>query len=300
MDVRRLELLRELSMRRSITAVAAATHRTPSAVSQQLKVLEREAGVPLIERSGRGVVLTAAGRELARSATEIATALERADAVWQTFKNNPIGEVTIATFPTAGQMLLPDALVALRSVEGLVVHCEDADPGTDEFLDLTADFDIVLAHSPTGRSAWAGHGLAMAELMVEPLDIALPLGHRLADRATVTAGDLVGETWIGVPDGFPFERIMQEIETTSGEPVRVEQRFASTRVTEAFVAAGLGIAVVPRYTAGTAGIVVKPLRGVNSVRHIVALMRPDRAERLSVRTVVRELRAQAGRLLHSV
>ncbi|WKK73031.1 LysR family transcriptional regulator [Rathayibacter oskolensis] len=142
-------------MRRSITEVAEATHRTPSAVSQQLKVLEREAGVPLIERSGRGVVLTAAGRELARSATEIAIALERADAVWQTFKNNPIGEVTIATFPTAGQMLLPRALVALQSVEGLVVQCEDADPGTDEFADLTADFDIVLGHSPNGRSAWA-------------------------------------------------------------------------------------------------------------------------------------------------
>ncbi|PPF17126.1 MULTISPECIES: LysR family transcriptional regulator [unclassified Rathayibacter] len=300
MDVRRLELLRELSMRRSITAVAEATHRTPSAVSQQLKVLEREAGVPLIERSGRGVVLTAAGRELARSATEIAIALERADAVWQTFKNNPIGEVTIATFPTAGQMLLPNALVALRSVEGLVVQCEDADPGTDEFADLTADFDIVLAHSPTGRSAWAGRGLAMAELMVEPLDIGLPAGHRLADRATVSAADLVGETWIGVPDGFPFERVMQDIETASGEAVRVEQRFASTRVTEAFVAAGLGIAVLPRYTAGGAGVVVKPLRGVNSVRHIVALMRPDRAERLSVRTVVRELRAQAGRLVHAL
>ncbi|WKK73032.1 LysR substrate-binding domain-containing protein [Rathayibacter oskolensis] len=145
-----------------------------------------------------------------------------------------------------------------------------------------------------------GRGLAMAELMVEPLDIALPLDHRLADRPTVTAADLVGETWIGVPDGFPFERIMQEIETASGGPVRVEQRFASTRVTEAFVAAGLGIAVVPRYTAGTAGIVVKPLRGVNSVRHIVALMRPDRAERLSVRTVVRELWAQAGRIVHAM
>ena len=55
MDVRRLELLRELSMRRSITAVAEATHRTPSAVSQQLKVLEREAGVPLVDDYGKAL-----------------------------------------------------------------------------------------------------------------------------------------------------------------------------------------------------------------------------------------------------
>ena len=68
MDVRRLDLLRELADRGSVTAVAEATGRTPSAVSQQLKVLEREAGMPLTERSGRGFVLTSAGHALARSA----------------------------------------------------------------------------------------------------------------------------------------------------------------------------------------------------------------------------------------
>jgi DNA-binding transcriptional LysR family regulator len=70
MDVQRLELLRELAERHSVTAVARATHRTPSAVSQQLKVLEREAGLPLTERSGRGLVLTDAGRALARPASQ--------------------------------------------------------------------------------------------------------------------------------------------------------------------------------------------------------------------------------------
>ena len=78
MDVRRLDLLRELAERGSVTAVAEATGRTPSAVSQQLKVLEREAGMPLTERSGRGLVLTSAGHALARSATDVAIALERA------------------------------------------------------------------------------------------------------------------------------------------------------------------------------------------------------------------------------
>ena len=74
MEVRRLDLLRELSERGSVTAVAEATGRTPSAVSQQLKVLEREAGMPLTERSGRGLVLTSAGHALARSAADVAIA----------------------------------------------------------------------------------------------------------------------------------------------------------------------------------------------------------------------------------
>ena len=80
MDVRRLDLLRELAERGSVTAVAAATHRTPSAVSQQLKKLEREVGVPLTERSGRGLSLTSAGVALARSAGDVAVALARAGA----------------------------------------------------------------------------------------------------------------------------------------------------------------------------------------------------------------------------
>ena len=119
MDVQRLELLRELAERRSITEVARATHRTPSAVSQQLKVLEREAGLPLTERSGRGLILTDAGRALSRSATDVAVALARANAVWDEFRNHATGEVSLVTFPTAGEMLLPGALRQIASVPGL-------------------------------------------------------------------------------------------------------------------------------------------------------------------------------------
>ena len=121
MDVKRLELLRELAERGSVAAVAQATHRTPSAVSQQLKVLEREAGVALTERVGRGIVLTGSGRVLAQTATDVAVALERAQAVWDDFIATPQGEVTLATFPTGGQMLLPGLLRTVAETPGLVV-----------------------------------------------------------------------------------------------------------------------------------------------------------------------------------
>jgi DNA-binding transcriptional LysR family regulator len=299
MDVQRLELLRELGERHSVTAVARATHRTPSAVSQQLKVLEREACLPLTERSGRGLVLTEAGRALARSATDIAVALERANAVWDEFRNRATGEVSLVTFPTAGQMLLPGALQDLAEVDGLVLHCTDMDPELSDFPALTSEFDIVLAHSMRGQVPWGGRGLTVVPLMTEPLDVGLPADHRLASRASVGAADVVGETWIGVPDGYPFERIVHEIEQQGGGRVNVSQRFADMRLVEAFIMAGLGIALVPRYTSGggqPGRLVLKPLRGVDAERQIVALMRPDRAERLAVRTVVDVLRTRAARV----
>src|SRR6187402_3013144 len=147
MDIRRLELLRELAERGSVTAVAKATHRTASAVSQQLKILEREAGVPLTERAGRGITLNAAGRALARTATDVATAIERAEALWQDFRSAPRGEVTLVVFPTGGQMLMPGLLAAIDGMPGLTLHAGDLDSHVTDIADLTADFDIVVADS---------------------------------------------------------------------------------------------------------------------------------------------------------
>lgn len=293
MDVRRLDLLRELAARGSVTAVAAATHRTPSAVSQQLKVLEREAGMPLTVRSGRGIALTSAGQALARSATDVAVALERASAVWDEFRNHPSGEVTLLTFPTAGQMLLPRLLADVAEVPGLRLSCTDLDPEVRRFADLTTDYDIVLAYAMRGDRNWGGRGLTVQPLMSEPLDIGVSLRHRLAGRSYLTPADIVNETWIGVPPGFPFERVMHTIEELGGGTITTAQRFSDMRIVEALIASDAGIGLVPRYTSGWLNkqeIVAKPLRGVDTNREIVALMRPDQAQRLAVRTVVNMLR----------
>jgi DNA-binding transcriptional LysR family regulator len=297
MDVRRLELLRELAERGSITAVAAATNRTSSAVSQQLKVLEREAGIPLTERRGRGVVLTGAGRMLAQTATDVAVALERADALWEDFKQAPRGDVTLTIFPTGGQMFLPGLLTAIADVPGLTLACTDQDPQLPDFADLTPDFDIVVADAPSILPSWRERGLAVVPLMKEELDVALPEGHPLAAKATLSPRDLVDETWISVPVGFPYDRILREIETVTGVPAKVGQRFLDNGIVEAIVAAGHGIAILPRFTTRDHenGLVTRPLSGVRTTRQISALMRPDRAERPSVRLVVEALRAEASR-----
>ncbi|CAN5258042.1 LysR family transcriptional regulator [soil metagenome] len=298
MDVRRLELLRELAERGSITAVAQATNRTASAVSQQLKVLEREAGIALTEKSGRGIRLTGAGRMLAQTATDVAIALERADAVWNDFKQAPQGEVTLTTFPTAGQMLLPGVLAAVADVPGLTLICSDQDPLLPDFADLTADFDIVIADAPRILPSWRERGLTVVRLLTEPLDIALPEGHPLAAKESLSPRDVIGETWIGAPEGFPYDRILQQIEAVAGASAQVRQRFRDNGIIEAVVARGEGISILPRYTTRDHenGLTTRPLNGVATSRQISALLRPDRAERPSVRRVIEILRTEGARV----
>lgn len=301
MDVKRLELLRELASRGTVGAVADAMRVTPSAVSQQLKVLEQEAGTPLTEPAGRGIALTVAGRALVQTATEIAIAVEKAESRFREFMKQPAGEVTLTTFPTGGQMLLPSVLARLGETPGLTLICTDQDPMLPDFADLTPDFDIVLADSPMSSPSWRERGLAVIPLMSEPLDIALPEGHRLAKKTKLTPADLAGETWIGSPVQFPFDRILQEIEAVNAAPAIVAQRFMDNGIVESMVAAGQGIAILPRYTTRDRenGLITRPLAGVRTRRDISALMRPDRAERPSVQLVIEILKDEAAKLAAS-
>ena len=295
MDVRRLELLRELSDRGSVTAVAEALHLTPSAVSQQLKTLEREAGVPLTERAGRGIALTTAGHALAETAKDVAVAIRRAEAAWSEFVEQPRGEVSVTFFPTGGEMLLPGFLRRVSDVPGLRVVCTDQDPLLPDFADLAMDHDIVVADAPGVLPSWRERHLVSVELMREPLDVVLPEGHPLAVKSELTPADVVDENWIGNPDGFPFDRILQRVEAITGHEAHRVQRLIDNSIVEALVASGHGIAILPRFTTRDRenGLVTRPLVGVRSERVIWAIMRPDRAVRPSVRLVVEALRDEA-------
>jgi DNA-binding transcriptional LysR family regulator len=295
MDVKRLELLRELAERGSVGAVADAMHVTASAVSQQLKVLEKEAGYTLVEPSGRGVALTVAGRALAQTATEIAVAIERAEGRWREFMKQPAGQVTLSTFPTGGEMLLSGVLTRLADVPEVELVLSDDDSMATDFAELTPDHDVVLADSPTTSAIWHERGLQVVPLMSEPLDVALPEEHPLARKASLSPKDVVGETWIGVPHDYPYDRVLSQVVAATGEPVRIAQRIADNGIVEALVAGGHGIAILPRFTTRehSNGLVTRPLVGIRAKREISALLRPDRFERPSVRLVIQALRDEA-------
>lgn len=295
-DVQLLAVLRELADRGSVTAVAAATHRTPSAVSQQLQTLQRQVGVTLVERAGRGVRLTDDGRVLAGLAGGVATAIAGVDAAWREHLGGATGRVGLAVFPSAAELLLPGLLTRMREHPGIELVLADVDVNEDEFGPLAADHDVVVGHRPDGAPPAGRSGLETVALLREPLDVALPPGHRLAGRRRVGITDVVEESWIGVPEGYPIDRVLTAMAAATDTPPQVRFRTIHLPLIENLVAAGHGVALVPRYTSGTraAGrFVLAELGEVRAGRRIEALVRPDRAVRPAVRTVLEALVAEA-------
>lgn len=289
MDPRHLDLLRELADRGTVTAVAAATHRTPSAVSQQLRSAEREAGVPLVEPLGRGLRLTRAGRVLAEGAVEVAAALARVQAQLDTLRDAPEGLVTVGALPSAAEVLVPELLVRLRDSE-IRVEVDDFDVAESDFPARAVDHDLVIGHTLTGDAPRGSGHLRRFTLAREPLDVALPVGHRLARHRELTPSMVVGEPWVAVPEGYPFDTVLVAIENATGQRLERVQRLRDNRVVEALVARGLGLALLPRFTTGPQpGVVTRPLVGVGASRHVVAMSRPDIAERVAVRAVLDHL-----------
>jgi DNA-binding transcriptional LysR family regulator len=295
MDARHLATLRAVRDRGGVTAAARALHLTPSAVSQQLRALSRDAGVEVVDPDGRGVRLTGAGQALAEAAVDVAVALERARAAGDAFRTAPRGTVRVAAFQSGAELLAPGLLSRVAALDGITVDLGDEDVAQHAFPALTADFDIVVAHRPDAEDAWPAD-LRVVPLLREPLDVALPADHPLADRATLEPADLADAAWISVREGFPVAAVLDAVAAGTGSPPRVVQRINDFGVVEALVAAGHGISLLPRYTAGRRpGVRLVPLAGVRAGRRIDALLRPDRAERLVVRRVLTALRAEAAR-----
>jgi len=147
LDVRKMDLLRELARLGTIAAVARARFCTPSAVSQQLSALEREAGVQLIRRSGRGVELTAAGADLADRTEPVLALLEQAAAALAASRTDLAGELRIGAFQTAVRTLLPAALVALGTEHPrLELRVTELDPAQAPDALRAGVLDIALVH----------------------------------------------------------------------------------------------------------------------------------------------------------
>ena len=294
MNIAHLELLRELRAHRTLAAVASVTGRSPSAVSQQLRNAERELGIRLVEPAGRGLRLTSAGELLAEGAVGVAAEVERVRARLDELIGVAEGSVRVAALPSAAEVLAPGLLCSLAGGRVQVV-LEDADVAEHEFPRLADDMDIVIGHSMGGPVPEGAGRLACVPLLREPLDVALPVANPLAARTAIAAADLAGLEWIGVPEGFPFDAVRIGIEQAAGSALRVTQRIRDNRVVAALVEAGLGLALLPRFsTRPSAGLVLRPLRDVPAARFVVAMCRPDRAERAAVRRVLDVLRQVAA------
>ncbi len=295
MDTHHLRLLRELGERGSVAAVARALHVTPSAVSQQLAVLQRSAPVPLTERSGRRLVLTEAGRALAAAAVEVLTALDRAARAVGDYLDAPGTPVTVAAFHSAGLAWFAPLIARLTESGGPPVRCADRDVPHAEFPALVGDHDLVLAHRPAHSSPWPADRLTVIPLRYEPLYVAMPAGHPLAPRDRLTAADAAAWPWIGVHEGFPLAAVLTAIAAAAGRPLEVRHRINDFTVAASLVAAGEALALLPAHTTPPdPRLVLRPLADLTTGRHIDVLARPETLHRASVRTVLDALRTVAS------
>lgn len=289
MELRHLILLRELAERGSVAATAQALHVSPSAVSQQLRSAEREWGAALVEPAGRGIRLTEAGRLLADGAVDVASAMAAVQRRWDEFTGSVGGAVSIATLPSAGAVLLPALLHRLQGT-GIELQIHDHDVAEARYADLARDHDLVIGHRMTEHPPAEWSALARFDLLREPIDVAMPISHPLAGAQAVRAKDIAGERWVGVPEGFPFDNLRNELEAKARKAFLVQQRVRDNNLVAALVVAEIGIGLLPRLsTPPLDGLVLKPLAGVAASRIISALARPDVAQRAAVRFVLSQL-----------
>lgn len=294
MDVRRLRLLRELADRGTVTAVAEALSYTPSAVSQQIRALQTEVGVPLTEPAGRGLRLTDAGWSLAARADEILAALDRAEAELDTYRSIPRGVVRVASFPSAALLLLPGLLRRMAEHPKVRLECRDIDMAPTEVPRLTADFDLVVTHRDDHAPPFDDRRMEITPLLREPLDVALPPGHPLADRERVELTELAREPWLSVDIGFPVDDVLRSLAVRTGARPQVIQRINDFRVIEALVADGHGIALLPRHSTEGTRLVLRPLAGVRAGRNIEVVSRRGATERPAVQVCLEALMAETA------
>lgn len=240
LDPRKLRLLRELARRGTIAAVADAVTFTPSAVSQQLSALEREAGVPLLERTGRTVALTPAGHLLVEHAQAVLESLERAAAALAAVHGEPAGPLRLGAFPTAARVLLPVALAELaRSCPALEPMVSEIDPADVSGALRAGELDLALVHEYDFVPPVTDGSLATEPLFAEPM--------YLTGRACLA--DARDDPWIVSKPGTLCHAMAVRACQAAGFEPRVRHHVDDFDTVLAFAAAGHGVALVPRLAA---------------------------------------------------
>ncbi|MEW2521775.1 LysR substrate-binding domain-containing protein [Actinacidiphila alni] len=274
-DLRKLQILRALRDTGTVTAAATALRMTPSAVSQQLAALSKQIGTPVIEARGRGVRLTGAAHVLLRHAEVVFAQLERAGAELDGYAKGEAGVVRIGAIATAiARLVVPAAQLLRREAPGITLSVREAE-AAEVYEELAAgDVDLALSlavDAPTARDP----RFVIAPLLTDPLDIALPATHPLVAAPGLRLAQLAEEPWIFGSRG-PWREITLAACADAGFVPEQAHAAADWPAIFALVAAGMGIALVPRMT-GTGAmahdLVVRPLDVDRPRRRIVGAVR---------------------------
>jgi molybdate transport repressor ModE-like protein len=296
LDVRRMRVLREVAARGTIAAAARALSFTPSAVSQQLAALEREAGVALLDRHGGRVRLTEAGRRLVARTESILAELEVATSELAAVAAEVTGDVHVAAFPSAERALLAPAIAALAHRHPDVrVRTTELEPEASIPALRLGDVDLAVSHEDVSRPAPADARLERVDLLEDPLRVVLPAA-RATDAATVRLASLADARWVATPPGTACRAMLDDASRAAGFVADVPFHANDFGVLAAYVAAGLGVAMVPGLAldAFGEGVVVRPLAEPVTRRIYVSARRGGLA-RPALAAIVDALRETAVR-----
>jgi DNA-binding transcriptional LysR family regulator len=302
LDLHRLRLLHELHARGTIAAVADALQYTPSAVSQQLAVLEREAGVELLEPAGRSVRLTDAALVLVGHAGALLERAELAQAELAAAAGDVAGRGRIASFQSTALKLAVPAMQTLAR-EAPALRCELVEAEPEESLPALAlgDVDLVLAdewqHQPLPRPV----GVTREDLHHDPVRLVLPEDHRAARRraGAVALAELADEAWTtGHPDTAWEEIVIRTSRDLGGFDPDIRHRTNDSVTSLALVAGGRAVTLLPELVAPEThpGVAVREIAEGSLHRTIFMATRSADAQRPSVRALRAAVRRAAAEL----
>ncbi|MDX3853466.1 LysR family transcriptional regulator [Streptomyces sp. AK02-01A] len=291
LDRRRMQLLRAVVTSGSVTAAARNLGYTPSAVSQQMAVLEKEAGISLLERTGRGVRPTEAGRLLTDYAAVIDRHFAEAEVALAELRAGRTGRVVVRYFATAGATLVAPAVAALRRDQpGVQVELKLSDP--EDPLPKVRDrlADIALVVRPRGQLS--ADGIRFVHLLDDRYFAVLPEGHRLTAKRELDLTDLADEPWVGNDQPGPcLDPVLDACGAAGFSPNFVVES-GDYATAQGFVAAGLGVSLIPEMGLGSRhpAVAVRPVRNPEPVRTIYAAIREPAPAQPALRRLLDALR----------
>jgi DNA-binding transcriptional LysR family regulator len=277
LNLGRLQLLREVSRRGTIAAAAGAMQLTPSAVSQQLAALERETGSKLLERVGRSVRLTDAGRLLVRHADIIATAVAEAEAELAGMREAVTGDFRFSAFPTAARAVMPSVLAALsQRYPDLRLSLRDLEAAESVAALRLGEVDIAIVDEYEGMALPGESAYERHDVLRDPVYIAFP-PDRPDSQAPVGLWDLRDEHWImDAENSRFFEMTLLACRRAGFEP-HIRSQCRDFSVIVALVEAGIGIAALPGLALHDRQVraMIRPTNPPLT-RNVVAAISPDR------------------------
>ncbi|MFC6375556.1 LysR family transcriptional regulator [Nonomuraea thailandensis] len=293
--MRRLALLFEIGRHETLTAAADALKYSPSAVSQQLKVLEQEVGLALVERSGRQVRLTAAGQLLAAHAEQMIARLLVAEEDVRAIGQLGHGRLRMATFRSAGESLLIDAITYFRGhYPAIQISVVEGEP--EEYMASLRrhELDLALTYDYDGLDGQLDEGLVREVICSEPILVAVPSG-RHYERQPLRLADLAQEKWIASTPTNAVHRFTERACAQAGFTPRVVMHTDDYHIAQELVARGMGVTFLPEMSARShhRGVDVHRLSDVTLSRRIHATYRTG-GDRVAVVAAIRDVLIALG------